>query len=109
MFLFHLLTSEDSSISKQVLLQQAKSPMSGDWVNYVKEDLKELKLNYSFSEISEFSKTKFKVIVKNAIKQSCFESLLKDKAKLSKGSNIKYNRFQTQTYLKPEQEFQVNQ
>ena len=101
MFLFHLLTSEESSISKRVLLQQTKSPMSGDWVNFVKEDLKEINLNYSFSEISEFPKSKFKVIVKNAIKQACFESLLKDKAKLSKGSEIKYDKFQTQSYLKP--------
>ena len=73
--------------------------MNGDWVTYVKNDLKEIKLNLSFTEISEFPKHKFKALVKKSMKQSCFETLMKDKKRLSKGSEIDYDSFQTRKYL----------
>ena len=47
------------------------------------------------------SKLKFKTMVKESSKKACFQYLLCEKQKLSKGSEIKYTKFKTQPYLKP--------
>ena len=65
------------------------------------KDLKDLKINLSFNEIALLSKRKFKMIVRNACIEMCFNELLNDKSKLSKGSEIVYTKFSTQNYLKP--------
>ena len=65
------------------------------------KDLKDLNINLSFSEISELSKQSFKTMVKKACKETCFQELLAEKQKLSKGKEIPYIKFETQAYLKP--------
>ena len=102
MFLYHLLTSDDNSISKRVLLAQVNCPKTGDWAKLVQQDLEDLKINYSFEDISKnFTKQNFKKIIRTECKQACFMSLLKEKNKLSKGKEIMYEEFKMQTYLKP--------
>ena len=100
-YLHHLLTSDNDSLARQVFVQQMKDPVKGDWTTTVQSDLKELKINMSFIDISSMSKNMFKNVVKNACKQSAFCYLLEQTAKLSKGSEITYTKLETQNYLKP--------
>ena len=99
-YLFHLIQMDEKFIAKKVFLQQTASTMKGDWLKYVHEDMEELQLNYSFEEISNFSKTKWKLTVKEAAQKACFKSLMSDKSKLSKGKEIKYNELACQSYFK---------
>ena len=99
-YLHTLLNSEASSISKKVFDEQLKSPIKGDFVNYIKEDLKEIGIQLSFEEIGSMSKSKWKVLVKNKIKEACFISLSKQKEKLSKGKECKYDKLELQSYFK---------
>ena len=100
-YLFHLLTVTEPSLAKMVFDQQVQRPCKDDWANLVKKDLKDLNICLSFAEILLLSKRKFKAIVKSACKDACFRKLLSQKQKLSKGSEIDYIKFETQSYLKP--------
>ena len=53
----------------------------------------------SWDQIAAYSKQNFKRIVKDACKNAAFNFLIKQKSKLSKGSNIVYTQLQTQNYL----------
>ena len=101
-FLHHLLSSNDSSLAYQVLMEQRKTQLKGDWVNLVSEDLQSLKMFLSFDDISRMPKGKFKELVKKSCEKACFNSLLKEKNILSKGREIQYSCLMTQSYLKPE-------
>ena len=97
-YLFSLIQMEESCIAKNVFLQQLKSPVKGDWIKYVKEDLKELKIELNFEEISSLSRRKWKQIVKESAQKACFNSLLSDKKNLSKGKEIEYDDLVLQPY-----------
>ena len=88
-------------MSRSVLIEQIKSPLRGDWINLVIQDLHDLEIKLSFGQIESLTKSKFKMLVKNSCKIACFNSLMKDKEKLSKGKEIKYDRLESQTYLNP--------
>ena len=100
-YLHFLLTTDSSSLLKAVWDKQVQSPGKGDWCQLVMKDLKELGIDLNFSQIAAFSKQKFKQLVKISAKNSCFSYLLKEKSKLSKGSDILYEKFETQAYLSP--------
>ena len=100
-FLYSLLASENSSLSRAVWDRQVKSPSKNDWCELVKKDLKELNINLSFDDIENMSKSAFRNLINNACKKACFQSLLLEKSKLSKGSEIVFSTFQTQNYLNP--------
>jgi len=99
-YLYNLIQMEDKFIAKQVFIKQSQSAIKGDWIKYIHEDMKELQIEHSFEEISKFSKRQWKQIVKDASQKACFKSLLSDKSKLSKGKEIKYDKFVMQPYLK---------
>ena len=100
-YLHHLLTAGVQSLAKQVFDKQTENGSNGTWVNLIVKDLANLKLNLSFDQISNLSKQRFKALVRNACMELCFKQLLSDKFKLSKGSEITYHKFSTQSYLKP--------
>ena len=57
MYLHHLLNSNESSLAKQVLMQQTKKPLKSDWITSVKIDVDQIKVKMSFEEIASFSKS----------------------------------------------------
>ena len=99
-YLHHLLTTSDENLAKQVLLQQIKCENKTDWLQIVKKDLKYFNIKMSFEQISQMSKVKFKQYVKSSGRKAYFLNLMKNKQFLSKGSEIMYNEFKLQTYLK---------
>ena len=98
LYLHHLLTSNDS-LAKDILNEMIKFPLKNDWILTIKRDLEELNINLSYDEISTFSKSSFKKLTKKASKTFSFLHLMKEKAKLSKGSDLNYNELKTQNYL----------
>ena len=107
-YLHNLLNSDNDSISKIVFQQQLKSPIKGDWVNYLKDDLKEFNINLTFEEIGSMSKAKWKDLVKKKVKEASFKSLCKEKEKLSKGKECQYDRLEMQPYFKSGNNLSLN-
>ena len=72
----------------------------GDWAETIINDKNEICLNMSDEEISNWSKNKFRKIVKESIMKKAFEYLNCKKESHSKMKNINYDNLKMQTYLK---------
>ena len=57
MYLYHLLTSDDSSLVSQIFRKMASLSKKGDWVHTVLKDLKDLNIQLSFAQIANLSKS----------------------------------------------------
>ena len=55
-----LLNASDDALSKNVFLEQLKHTIQGDWVKYMKQDLKELDIKMRFEEIGLMSRANWK-------------------------------------------------
>ena len=101
LYLHHLLSSETESLAHDVLIQMIQNPKKGDWLEEVKNDLRDFDLSSDIEQIKHFSKNQIKDLVKKRSRETYFRLLLNDKSKLSKGQEIVYQSFEQQTYLKP--------
>ena len=101
-YLHHLLTTDPSSLVSLVFWEQVRTNRRGDWITTVIQDLDDFGLNRSFSQIASMSKNAFKMLVKSHCDNACFQYLISEKLKLSKGSEICYDKLETHSYLSPE-------
>ena len=67
MYLWHILSRDDSELIKRVYNAQKFSPRKSDWINQVINDKSFLGLNLSDDEIQLFTKSHFKKIVNQKI------------------------------------------
>ena len=102
MYYHSLLTCENPSLCKAVLLEQIKNPKVGDWFKIVEKDLKDINLQLSPTQIASFSKQTLKKRVKDACEETFFGSLLLKQKAMSKGKEMVYAKLETQHYLKAE-------
>ena len=70
------------------------------WVELVKRDFENVDMILNEKEIQGSSKAEYKLKVKSAIKQCVFKELKTLQEGHSKISNICYNKFETQSYMK---------
>ena len=96
-FLKYILDQGETSLIKQVFNEQRLKPKKYDWVKSVENDLKKLKINLSYEEISSISKLTFKKVVKEACEDNALK-YLKLHIK-SKGKEISYNQIELKHYL----------
>ena len=102
MFLHHILNCDDSRLISQVFWAQVNSPVKNDWVLQIKEDLKELGLEYlSFTNIKNMKKEQFRSLLKTKAKRASFKYLMEEK-ETKHGEKQAYIELDGQTYsLKP--------
>ena len=102
LFLYYLLNQEKNTLLSKILYDQINNPIPNDWVSIASENLSELGLDhYSFKDIKEMKKSKFKSLVKEACKDFALNYLNKEieKRNLKKLKNIKYSKLEPQDYL----------
>ena len=85
----------------RVLEKQCENRTSRDWVTTVISDLDVLGLDYTFAEIQEMNKTKWKSIVKLKVAENSFKILEDKKKKHSKVENINHEKLKMQPYFLP--------
>ena len=96
-----LLKSDKRNLAKSILMTQMKKPKQGDFSKYLKKDLEEIGMDsLNVNDFERFSKNEFKKVVTMRIKQAAFKFLTSEKSKQTKGSLIKYNKLELQSYLK---------
>ena len=99
LFLKNILEqSEESNVKKMFNLQLAK-PSPGDWASTCLSDIENINLKLTLDEISQISKQKYLMILKEKIKDSALKYLLKKQGK--KGSEISYSIIEMSEYLQP--------
>ena len=99
-YLHHILTRKKSELISRVYYAQKRKPATDDWVITVQNDLKEVAIDLSESEISKMTKKTFKALVKTKINDLVFVKLKQIKETHSKGKEITYAKFEIQKYLK---------
>ena len=95
-FLHYILNEDDDSLLKRFFTAQRESPLKGDWVTTVTEDMQELGIDLTMEEIAATSKLRFKEIVKNRVEKKALQYLIKLKESHSKAKNIKHDNIQLQ-------------
>ena len=80
-------------------MTQLVNPSPGDWTVQIKEDLEDVKIQMSLSEIEKMSKFTFSKLVKSKIRKYTLEKLMKKKEKHSKMKNIVYDELKIQSYF----------
>ena len=100
-YLRYLLNEEEDAMVRRFLEAQITSPIKGDWILTVKENLSHLGIDMSFEAISATSKNTFKAIVKEAIHKKALEYLQSLQSSHSKSKNLNYSSLVLQPYLAP--------
>ena len=100
-YLWYLLNEEEDALIRRFLQAQIDSPIKGDWILTVRENLAHLDINMSLEEICATSKNAFKVIVKEALQKKSLEYLQSLQQIHSKSKNLKYSSIALQPYLAP--------
>ena len=101
-----LQQNEESTIYKMFYLQIEK-PSRGDWASTCLDDLKQLGIKESLSQIKEMTKAKFNSILKTKMKENALKYLNQKKGK--KGNEISYESMEMAEYLLPYNKLSISQ
>ena len=101
MFLQYLLQEEESSLLHRFFKAQSENPDRGDWVDQIKKDLDETKLDIPMEEIRKMSIEVFRNKVSVAVQNAAFKYLNVEKLKMSKIMYVKHEKFEIQQYFQP--------
>ena len=75
MFLHYLLQQDADSLLFKFLNSQIEEAVKGDWINYIYEDLKKLKITWSLEQIQSQSTNLLKSHVKEKTEKSALNWL----------------------------------
>ena len=76
MYFWTILNKPDSELVKQVYSAQKIAPYKNDWILQIKDDLDMCNIELTETEIAKMKKEKFKVLVKNSVRELAREHLL---------------------------------
>ena len=100
MYLKTILNRPQTEIIRQVYEAQKENPVKGDWVKHVEEDFDMIGVDINENEIETMTKSKYKTIVKNKIRDYTFKILREQQEGHTKIKHIQYNELCMQNYLK---------
>ena len=98
-YLQYLLKLNENELLWKVFEAQCRSPVKGDWILKVKEDLVKLNLPTDFNEIKGMTKNAFKKLVKEKVNVLALKYLNNIKDKHSKMTNLNYEKIEIQSYM----------
>ena len=78
MFLHLVLHQDENSLIYRFFTAQISHPTKGDWVSEVLQDMEELNIDISLSDIRAMTKQKFQYIVKEIVNYHAFQYLLEN-------------------------------
>ena len=98
----YILKERSDSLIHSFLLAQIENTLKGDWWDTVRNDIAELNLNLSLSEIQIMSEELFRNIVKKHAAAAALDWLKHEKERSKKLSHVQYSELSMQNYLKSE-------
>ena len=100
MYLWHILSREETELIRRVYTTQKMSNSGGDWVNILDSDKNELGISLTDQEIQGVSKNVFKNYVNSKVRINHLKSLNNRKKTHSKSQNLNCTQLKTAEYLK---------
>ena len=98
-YLKTILKRDSEELIREVYEAQKADPIDGDFFNLVAMDASEISLNMSEDDIILMKEEKYKLIVKNKVRQAAFNHLQQLKAKHSKMDNLIYEKLEMSKYM----------
>ena len=98
-FLHYLLNRKETEMISQVFSVQWNHPDKSDWTIFVKQDLRDFKMEEDLSSIKRRSEWSFKNLVKKKAHDYELNQLLKMKQTHSKMDDLFYSKLEIQDYL----------
>ena len=99
-FLYHIISLSEEDPVKMVWRNQTKLPEHNNWWCGVKSLMEKYSIPFDEEKIKKMSKETFKKKVKTTIIENAFQCLKNECESKSKTKNIRYNKFETQEYIK---------
>ena len=99
-YLHYLTSRKKSEMLYKFFNTQWKCPVCDDWMEQVKEDLRDFNIKVDLNFIKSMSKYSFKNMVKNRSKVYDLKTFLEQKENHTKLNNLSYNKLVLQKYLK---------
>ena len=99
MYLWHILSRDESELIHRIYQAQGLSNSVGDWVRLIAADKKELCINMTDEEIQGVSKETFKRIVKQKVKINYLQHLESLKANHSKSKYLDCSDLKVAEYI----------
>ena len=84
---------QDEELTKRIFREQQRNPTPGDFSELVKEDFTKNKIEYKEDFITSSKVSDYKSFIQKNVKKAAFEDLKNMKAKHSKVSEIRYEKF----------------
>ena len=100
MYHHHLLSLDQEETINKIFEKQKLNPNKNDWIEFKKNDFLFIEKDINEDEIKSYSKSEYKVIIKELITKAAFKYYLKKKETHSKLDEISYSELKLQSYLK---------
>ena len=100
LYLQTILQRPENELTKRVYKAQKLNPVRGDFCELVKSDIELVGEKFTDEYIIQSSKKSLKTEIKSKLEEAAFKYLQTKQKKHSKVCNIKYNKLQTQQYIK---------
>ena len=101
MFLHYIINEDPESLVGRVFTAQEKTPGKNDWCLTVENDMEELGITLTHSEIRSMTEFRFKSLVKPLIYKKALSYLNNFKLKHTKVMHIEHMELSLQEYLRP--------
>ena len=88
MFLWTILQKDNNELVRKVYEAQKLFPTKDDFINQIIEDCDDIGLEWNENTMKNLKKDKFKVLVKNKVRNAAHTYLIEKKEKLSKLANL---------------------
>ena len=98
-FLNYILNESTTSIIRQVYDVLKQDSRKGDFFNLVQKDLKHCNIQMTEEEIKNHTKTRWKILVSDKVKQTAFVNLVEENSKLENTKNIFFKELKLSNYL----------
>ena len=99
MYLWHILSREETELIRRIYNTQKISNSVGDWYNLVQNDKSELGIDLTDNEIQKVSQNSFKNYLKSKAKISHLQYINKMKSTHSKSGNLNCKQLKMADYL----------
>ena len=97
--LHYILNENTNSTMRQVFEELKIDSRKGDSCSLVQKDLKDLDIDVNETAIENYSKSQWKIIVKNAVRKSAFNYLSSENLLLKNTKEIFFEELKTSEYL----------
>ena len=99
-YLQTIIKREEEELTRRVFMAQLEDPNEGDFVQLVRRDFEEMCLPFNIASVESSGVEVYRKTIKTKVREAAFKYLKNKQQTHSKVKDIKYDKLETQPYLK---------